>query len=282
MSRQTTREVRVIAENVAIGVIMQRLGECRYANRYVWHLKAALTQQHASLEQKYRDAAVSVGDKLLVLEFKAPECNVDGEKIYKGIDMSKLEKIANIVGERNVLLALIHAYLAPKYVASVASVGQSSYFYLWLAVPGTTAFVPLDELPAHLKTGTIKLKVLNSIPPVNISYVNTLIPTCAKPSLQNPEPKCASCGGLYFAPSSLRTPILELENSVRVRSYTFAALMKLFTECQIGCPITSEIISELPELAELGGLEPMSTYLLVLAKGVPYLTPLTKIRFWIE
>ena len=62
---------RLVYENIGIGTILQRLGECRYANGYYSNPRGMLTQQTRA-ERQTRDLAL-IGDlKLLVFEFKAP------------------------------------------------------------------------------------------------------------------------------------------------------------------------------------------------------------------
>jgi len=54
---------KVVYENVAIGVIAQRIGECRFANGYVAKTMMGVTQQAGKAEQRYRDSFIHVNDK---------------------------------------------------------------------------------------------------------------------------------------------------------------------------------------------------------------------------
>jgi hypothetical protein len=249
----------LVYENVAIGVIAQRVGECRLANRYISNPQQLVTQQITSLEKLYRDSVIAEGDKFIVIEFKAPRLSSKGLK-YESIDVRALMAIANKFREENVFLALIHAYLPPNTIPK--NVGNG--FYLWFAVPGTTAFIPLSNLPQALKASSAKisLAVINAHPSMNIAYISTQIPSCVRQPtpIVKQEPYCASCGGLFFGgPGKLRIPELRVDlngNTFNVKSYTFASLMKSFTNCLIGFRIGStreveELHKLLQELYEL-------------------------------
>jgi len=95
--------VRLIYENTAIGMIAQRIGECRFFNRIA--ITSAITQQ-TPLEQKYRDALFNVDDKIAIIEFKAPEYR-NRKLRYEDIPLGKLKALRNTLGGRNVFIALI-------------------------------------------------------------------------------------------------------------------------------------------------------------------------------
>ena len=249
----------LVYENVAIGVIAQRIGECRLANRYILNPQQLVTQQIVPLEKLYRDSIITRGDKSIVIEFKVPRVSSKGLR-YENIDIRALMAIAKRFREENVFLALIHAYLPSHAIPK--NVGNG--LYLWFAVPGTTAFIPLSNLPQALKaSGTkISLYVIKAIPPINISHVSTQIPSCVRqptPIVKH-EPYCASCGGLYLGgPGKLRMPELYIDangKTFSAKSYTFASLMKAFTDCFIGFEVEStreveELHKLLQELHEL-------------------------------
>lgn len=265
---------KLVYENLAIGVIIGRIGECRFANKFFTSLSMALTQQ-TPLERRYRDALMNVRDKLIVIEFKAPYITSDSKLVYKKIPMNKLMRIAKIIGEENTMLALIHALLTPNDIQSAYS-SRRSGTYMWLATPATTAFIPLAKLPLNIKNMTeANIKIVNAHPYANTWYANTPISTCAKQSyLTKREPVCASCGGLYYRFGQLRTPVLELEGGVRVRSYTLASLLKTFIECRIGFTIAlaREIVeSFLPEILYLAT---PTTAIIAQFQGTPVLIPI--------
>lgn len=268
---------KLVYENVAIGVIAQRVGECRYSNRYFVDLRMAVTQQVRGLDERYRDTLFLVNDKLLVIEFKAPRVKQGGVLVYEKVNMAKLRRVAQCIGEGNVFIAFIHALLPRTCIVRARPMG----FYLWLATPGTTAFVPLIELPQNIKNNNkLSIEVIKAQPCTNFIYASTLIPTCAKQfSLTKQEHHCASCGGLYDGPDQLRKPILTLSGSfgrIHVLSYTLASLAKSFIECKIGCQISEEMARHLAELKELR-IGP-STTLLLSCQGTPFLVPLSTIE----
>jgi len=212
----------------------------------------AITQQVRKLEERYRDALFSVDDKLLVIEFKAPMVKQGGVLVYEKINIAKLRRMARPTG-----------------------------FYLWLATPGTTAFVLLSRLPQNTKNNDkLSIEVVEAQLCTNINYANTLIPACAKQfSLTKQEPHYASCGGLYEGPGQLRKLILTLSGSfgrIHVLSYTLASLIKSFIECRIGCQISVEIARRLAELKELRASP--SITLLLSCQGTPLLVPLSTIE----
>ncbi len=248
----------LIYENVAIGIIAQRIGECRLANRYIVNPQQLITQQIKSLENLYRDSIIAKGDKFIVIEFKAPYLSNKGLR-YNNINIRTLTKIAEKFHKRNVFLALIHAYVPIRIVPTRISNG----FYLWFAVPGTTAFIPLSSLSQVLKvTGNkVSLNVIRAYPFTNITYISTLTPSCMKQPtpIVKQEPYCASCGGLFSGPSTLKKPRLDIDvngNTFNIESYTFASLMKSFVNCYLGFEIRNtkeieELIILLSELCRL-------------------------------
>lgn len=268
----------LVNENVAIGVIAQRVGECRLANRYISNPQQLVTQQIKSLEKLYRDSIIAKGDKFIVIEFKAPRLSSKGLK-YKDINIRALMAIAKKFREENVFLALIHAYLPPNAIPK--NVGNG--FYLWFAVPGTTAFIPLSNLPQALKVASTKisLDVISVTPPVNITHVSAQIPSCVRQPtpIVKQEPYCASCGGLLSAPKTLKKPRLNIianGNIFNINSYTFASLMKSFVDCRLGSKIgdtkeTEELFVLLNELRE----PTTSLALLVLSKEGVLFTPIS-------
>ncbi len=178
--------VRLVYENIGIGAILQRLGECRYANGYYSNPRGMLTQQ-TRLERQSRDLAL-IGDlKLLVFEFKAPAIvqapNKNFVLRYENIEIDKLLAAAREVekqnkaikknGEESVMIALIHAALPNSEVQNAynhimqlkqkksrqsSSSQQSTSIvqdvegrYLWLATPGTTVYIPLKQIKSMLE-----------------------------------------------------------------------------------------------------------------------------------
>jgi len=264
----------LVYENVAIGMIAQRVGECRFANRYLMSPRQVITQQTRSLEKLYRDSIIAEGDKLIVIEFKSPyvikSSYINREILrYANIDFGILTSIAKRFNDENVFLALIHAYLPNSAILRKATPG----FYLWLATPGTTAFIPLSQLTSQLKVKSHKLTldVIISRPSVDVNYVSVLIPSCAaQPTpIVKFEPYCASCGGLLLRPRTLRKPKISVVvngSALEVESYTFASLMKMFTRCPIGFRVKH--VDEIGEILRHILVEVTSPLaLLVLSRG---------------
>ena len=88
-----------------------------------------------------------------------------------------------------------------------------------------------------------------------MKYVSTQVPSCVKQPtpIVKQEPHCASCGGLFYkGPGKLKITELQVESNgstFNVRSYTFASLMKSFTNCLIGFRV-----GNLKDVEELYGL----------------------------
>jgi len=65
--------LKLIYENPVIGVITQRIGECVFSNLLYTIAPEVLLSQQSPLEKRFRDFALSVGCKVIVVEFKSPE-----------------------------------------------------------------------------------------------------------------------------------------------------------------------------------------------------------------
>ncbi len=234
---------KLVYENLAIGAMAQRIGECRYAGWYRNIVYQRLTQQ-TPLENRYRDSIFEVGDKVLAIEFKAPSCKgLAGRTIlsYDKVDLRKLANVAKTLGKENVFLGLIHALLGQKNVDCSKANGD----YMWLATPGTTAFVNYMQLKNY--SGVVSIKITVKLEGfAKYEYVNTPIPTCAQQTIPLIKrlPHCASCGGLFGRNGQIR--ILTLRNtridnlSTFLESYTLASLLYLFSKCHVGYVITEK------------------------------------------
>jgi len=271
---------RLIYENLAIGIIAQRIGECRYANKYFVNVRMMVTQQIRKLEEKYRDAILSIEDKLLVIEFKAPKLTTNYTLKYENVNLDKLKKIAELVGGENVMIALIHVALPNQEVRNAKSTGT----YLWLATPGTTTFIPLEQVLPYANSGNVDIEVLEAINSVNINYVNTLVPTCAKQThLVKREPWCASCGGLYMGLTQTRKVVLKVQIIQKstvgniqalMSSYTLASLIREFVKCKIGCIVKETLQRQYNELIEL--FTPRTTMFTLSKRGLFLISPVQR------
>jgi len=156
--------------------------------------------------------------------------------VYEDIRMCALKEIADYIGSRNVLLALVHAALPRVYIRMAKSTGM----YLWWAVPVTTAYIPLDQI----KEATSKPRIIQVRRAYNAPSMLPFIPTCLKQAPVNKnEPWCASCGGVYMGPNNPKMYFLEVTiNGTRytVAAYTTATLIHMLLTCKIGYQITKE------------------------------------------
>ena len=196
--------------------------------------------QQTPLESRCRDSILEVGDKVLAVEFKAPSCRGSADAAflsYDGVDLDKLGSVAGMLGWKNVFLGLIHAFLCPKSVDCSRADGE----YMWLAAPGTTAFIDYMRLKRYL--GDINASIV--VRPrelVRLEYVNTPVPTCAQQTVPLIKclPHCASCGGLFYR-GGIRMPTIEVYvdgKPVSLKTYTLASLLYYFSGCRIGYVIT--------------------------------------------
>lgn len=168
---------RLLYENVGIGSIVFKVGECNAASRGEMAARVYLTQQVRDGERLFRDLGLAVGSRLVIIDFKVPRDIVSGrgaaEKIY---DVERIRRLGEAVNrlagaglrcysppaatvykgvnggipEANAFLGLIHAYLltAPQRRAGGGG------FYLARAAPATTAFIDLVTLSSALHGGS--------------------------------------------------------------------------------------------------------------------------------
>ncbi len=130
----------IIYENVAVGKILQRIAECRLIN-FFSDMNILLTQQTRPLEEKYRDMAIMAGDKIIVIEFKAPEITKEGLR-YTFSSYKQIQALKRLQRElkNNVFIGLIHARLLRER----SSIKSRSGMYKFNAVPATTIFIPAN------------------------------------------------------------------------------------------------------------------------------------------
>ena len=218
-----TSRTPIVYENVAIGMILQRIAECRCTNS-LWspYLYGIYTNQVRPLEKDYSDSIVGIGDKIIILEFKAPTIEKGNAMKYSRIQFNKYVKIAKRIGYENFFLALVHANIPRDALTNKSDLG----LLYWYAVPATTLFVPLFNIVSHIerRTGTkidnlqlsdrgsLKVKRVVDAPEVSLDFYSTAIPECAltrqkecvkyyphhastPPCLCN-ETVCRSCGGM--------------------------------------------------------------------------------------
>lgn len=239
---------RLIYENIAIGVIIQRIAECRLIN-YVPNLQALLTQQTKDLEKKYRDMPVAVGDKIVVIEFKAPDFN--GRHLEYKLQQKQINKLEKLIGKldsRSVFVGLIHARLSNTKIST-----SSSGIYKFYAVPSTTVFIPAYEIVAVAKkvgSSSFKLKAKNVYPQIEEYTEDSIFPECVYPQvmqmyyLPSPYLICRTCGGIceFLCRYCIADgQFIELEISNRhdiVRYISLAQLLASLRLCRLGYKIT--------------------------------------------
>jgi len=243
--------VKLVYENPSIGIIIQRLGECRMRNFSLFNPRVVLSQQ-MPIERIFRDLVIEVDDKVVAIEFKAPELDSNsGRLVYRGIKMSTLNSIAEKFGPENVLLGLIHARLPPFALRNKKGIIASHGLYKLQLVPATTIFIQFSEFNRresieNLGSADITITecydYLRDIPNVNI-----FLPTCIyeSPFIRKDlkVPFCYSCGGIYgrtrciphifpFKSSSLRITVNGL--FLEVCGFTLASLNMLLMSCYVG------------------------------------------------
>lgn len=128
-------------ENVGIGTIIRRIGECTaLTNDY--NIDVRLTQQ-TPREDECKDLCISVGSKVVVIDFKAPDQISSSERIYNNVT-TRIGNLRDILTSDNLLLGLIHAAL----MVDPSSQRRSSRgYFLHIATPITTVFIPLSRFP---------------------------------------------------------------------------------------------------------------------------------------
>jgi len=148
-------------ENVGIGTIIKRIGECT-ALTGDYDLSIRLTQQ-TPREDECKDLCVTVGSKIVIIDFKAPDEISDAERVYRNV-RTRINGLKSILKSNNLLLGLLHATLRVPPAA-----GQTSGYFLHIATPMTTIFIPLSEFGRHARPYSLVAK-LGDIRIRNIKY----------------------------------------------------------------------------------------------------------------
>lgn len=125
-------------ENVGIGTIIKRIGECT-ALTGDYNTSIQLTQQ-TPREDECKDLCITVGSKIVVIDFKAPDKISSSERIYRNIQ-TRIGSLKNLLGSNNLMLGLLHATLRVT-----PQTRHINGYYLHTATPITTIFVPLSQL----------------------------------------------------------------------------------------------------------------------------------------
>lgn len=263
-------------ENVGIGTIIKRIGECT-ALTGDYNLFTLLTQQ-TPREDECKDMCITVGSKIVVIDFKAPDQITSSERVYLNV-RTRINSLKSTLGLKNLLLGLLHATLRVTPHA-----GQKNGYFLHIATPMTTIFVPLLQFVKDkqyssntLNLGNIKIKdfeyscfacegILYNI----MSSEKDLIFRASIPSCYNPEytlpsnfakicqhysilheaclPACieAACPNSCFSCGGLCDVILKgnigsyFSNSYLIKGYTLASLLWMMRCCKLGYYIKTE------------------------------------------
>jgi hypothetical protein len=235
---------------------------------FIPNLRALLTQQSPS-EEKYRDMPIGLDDKMIIIEFKAPEFD-SNRKCFKyefnGKQIKKLKEL-NDKTHGNVFIGLIHAKLLPEIRTS--GVSSPSPFYKIYAVPSTTLFIRVSDIKIidaichiidEIKKDKSKISVklyLNDIIFGN-DYVESIFPECLsfEYTYLPKDNICKTCGGISscYCYSICRRAVVchcigcrELELSVSVDTYkegipvppidccySLVEILMLLRSCKIG------------------------------------------------
>ncbi|MCE4602387.1 MAG: hypothetical protein F7B18_04305, partial [Desulfurococcales archaeon] len=151
-------------ENVGIGTIIKRIGECN-ALSGDYGLSILLTQQ-TPREDECKDLCITEGSKLIVIDFKAPD-DIDYQKRhYKNVRI-RIGKLGNIIGFNNVFLGLLHAALRINILYSIS---HSKGYFMHIATPLSTVFIPLNEFKDALYISQKGTLYFRNIDVKEISY----------------------------------------------------------------------------------------------------------------
>ena len=152
-------------ENVGIGTILKRIGEC---NALVgdYGLSVFLTQQHRELERECRDLCITVGSKAIIIDFKAPnQIRVDARS-YERVELL-VAGLENLIRSNSYFVGFLHAALRLDFN------GQPTGYFMHIATPMTTIFIPLNYIMklAQIQNGKAKF---NTVRITDIRYRPTI------------------------------------------------------------------------------------------------------------
>lgn len=259
-------------ENVGIGTIIKRIGEC---NALIgdYDLSVRLTQQ-SPREDECKDLCITVGSKIVVIDFKAPDKITSQERLYRNVKTRRTSLI-KYLGSENILLGLFHAAL------TINPRRQSNGYFLNIAVPATTIFVPLSQFTGPTKSNPASTVNLGDIRIEEIEYIDSqcdfysricrnseelLVKTSVVPSCYHSgnveansiyrlcrlhsrfcpilwescleaicSHSCFSCGGLC----DVNVHGMINNKKVRMKGYTLASLLWMIRGCKLGYRVES-------------------------------------------
>ncbi len=170
-------------ENVGIGTIIKRIGECT-ALTSDYNMSILLTQQTPK-EDECKDLCITVGSKIVVIDFKAPDQITHSGRVYRNVK-TRIKGLEYLLGSDNLLLGLLHATLRVT-----PQTGRTSGYFLHIATPMFTVFVPLSQFTKYAQISSLTVKLGDII-------------------IRDVEYSCFPCEGiLYDIMSSERNLILS-------------------------------------------------------------------------
>lgn len=260
----------VVYENPAIGVLLTRLGECRSENLYGLNAFPILTQQSPLDGQLGGDLALSEGDKLVVIEFKAPSKIVNGLSTYNHVQGDKIQRVQQMLSQLFHpskpchYLGLIHSFALPS------DVGDTSGLYGLTQVPYTTTFLKSDDVVSKtLSHPVFDLEVGSATGPIpSDPRINAFVPSCAfarPPGFGNPS-GCQTCGYIGAAGTRwLLTYLPGYSRGISIEGLSYANLVHAIHTCQVGARIErpSRFASEWSDLVALFSMRGTTTVALL-------------------
>ena len=240
-------------ENVGIGSIIRKIGECNCVGSG-YDISTLLTQQ-TPREDECRDLCIVSGSKIIVVDFKAPRIITRNERVYENVS-TRITNLMNIIGLENSFIGFLHGYLqvnpSPQNV-----VGG---YYLSTASPLTTAFVSLSNFNANqgsrpssvASVGTVRLMGLAVGSNCPLHYFNmysiftneklaagvSSIPCRADDTYIDPWilEYCLPCGSLCDITITIKYGAFERD----VISFSLARLLQELKFCRIGYRVEAD------------------------------------------
>ena len=142
-------------ENIGIGSIIRKIGECNCIG--LNRVASTLLTQQTPREDECRDLCITTGSKIVIVDFKAPDTISRYERVYENVS-TRITRIMEVIGAKNSFIGFLHGFLRVD-----PSGGGGNGYYLSIATPLTTAFVPMSN--SLLKYGSFsvgKVRIRNS------------------------------------------------------------------------------------------------------------------------
>ena len=221
-----------------------RLGECRSENLYSPNALPILAQQSPLDPTLAGDVAFFNGDKIVVVEFKAPSTINGGTATYANIQRDKIQRVLQRLTQllRPLkpfhFIGLLHSFAVPH------DVDAASGLFGLTRIPYTTTFLKSEEVvnrTAHHPVFDLQVSYVAGSPPAD-PRIDAFIPSCAGAlpnGFGNPA-GCLSCGFLGLA--GIRWPLVHLpgySRGVSLEGFSYANLLHGIHSCQVGAAVES-------------------------------------------